>query len=208
MGIFKRRAAKAGHTRSKQAGLGNQEEARPHRVTMELARAEILAAMLAKSRAARAVAVADLLAAMYLDNWDHLSQFWNNPEEIEPFLKTLCSVSPQRWHRWLLEYEDEHAANGGRQGFSFRVIPKNKIFRGRAPGKSRDLEGVLRRAGQISPFRDKVTETGIPILTSECVLLAMAKDGESEVGRRLFLSGLNLARLELAARTPKHAPLR
>ena len=208
MGIFKRQGAKAPRARLRQAGLGNQVEARPHRVTMELARAEKLASMLAKSRAARAVAVADFLAAMYLDNWDHLSQYWNEPEEIEPFLRTLCSVSPQRWHRWLLEYEDGHAANDGQRRLRFRGTPKNKTSPVRAPGKSRDLEGVLHRAGQISPFREKTPENGVPILTSECVLLAMAKDTESEVGRRLLLSGLNLARLEVAARMPKHAPRR
>ena len=164
--------------------------------------------MLAKSRAARAVAVADFLAAMYLDNWDHLSQFWNEPEEIEPFLRKLCSVSPQRWHRWLLEFEDGQGAKIAGRRIRFRGALKDKVSQVRAPGKSRDLEGVLRRAGQISPLREKAAENGVPILTSECVLLAIARDTESEVGRRLFLSGLNLGRLEIAARTPKHAPLR
>lgn len=208
MGIFKRRAANAPRTRLKLAGLGNQEETGPHRVTLELARAETLASMLAKSRASRAVAVMDFLAAMYLDNWDHLSQYWNNPEEIEQFLRTLCSVSPQRWHRWLLEFEDQQGAAGARRKIPFRGAAKNKTAPARAPGKSRDLEGLLRRAGQISPFREKTEGNGAPILTSECVLLAMARDTESEVGRRLLLSGLNPARLEIALRAPKHAPRR
>ena len=208
MGIFKRRAAKAPRTRWRPAGLGNQETTGPHRVTLEVARAETLASMLARSRAARAVAVMDFLAAMYLDNWDHLSQYWNNPEEIEQFLRTLCSVSPQRWHRWLLEFEDEQGAASGRGKLRFGGAAKKKVEAVRAPGKSRDLEGLLRRAGEISPYREKTEGDGVPILTSECVLLAMARDTESEVGRRLLLSGLNPARLEIALRAPKHAPRR
>lgn len=206
MGIFKRRAAKAPRTRLRQAGLGNQAEAGPHRVTLELARAETLACMLAKSRASRAVAVMDFLAAMYLDNWDHLSQYWTNPEEIEQFLRTLCCVSPQRWHRWLLEFEDQQEPKAGRRKLRLRGAAKNKTAQVRAPGRSRDLEGLLRRAGQISPFHVIAEGNGVPILTSECVLLAMAKDTDSEVGRRLLLSGLNLAQLEIALRAPKHAP--
>ncbi len=208
MGIFKRQAGKAPRTRMKQAGLGNQEETGPLRVTLELARAETLASMLAMSRASRAVAVMDFLAAMYLDNWDHLSQYWNNPEEIEEFLRTLCIVSPQRWHRWLLDFEDQQGAAGARLKLRFRGAAKNKTVPLRAPGKSRDLEGLLRRAGEISPFREKAEGNGAPILTSECVLVAMVKDSESEVGRRLLLSGLNLARLEIALRAPKHTPRR
>lgn len=208
MGIFKRRAAKSPRTRLRQAGLGNQGATGPHRVTLELARAETLAGMLARSRASRAVAVMDFLAAMYLDNWDHLSQYWNEPEEIEQFLRTLCSVSPQRWHRWLFEFEDKQGAAGARRKLPFRGATKNKAAPVRAPGKSRDLEGLLRRAGQISPFHEIAKGIGVPILTSECVLLAMARDTDSEVGRRLLLSGLNPARLEIALRTPKHAPRR
>jgi hypothetical protein len=44
-----------------------------HRLTKDLARAESLAEMLAHSRAANAVEVADLLAGMYIYDWERLS---------------------------------------------------------------------------------------------------------------------------------------
>jgi hypothetical protein len=47
----------------------------------------------------------------------------------------------------------------------------------------------------------------IPILTCECVLLAIAKRTDSEIGHRLVAAGLNVGELEQAARNPRHAPL-
>ena len=44
-----------------------------HRLTKDLSRAETLATMLAQSRAARVIEVADLLAAMYIYDWERLS---------------------------------------------------------------------------------------------------------------------------------------
>ncbi len=51
----------------------------------DLERAQTLATMLAHSRAARAVEVADLLAGMYIYDWERLSQFWEDQDEIEHF---------------------------------------------------------------------------------------------------------------------------
>ena len=46
-----------------------------HRLTKDLSRAETLATMLAQSRAGRVVEVADLLAGMYIYDWERLSKY-------------------------------------------------------------------------------------------------------------------------------------
>ena len=50
----------------------------PHRLTMDMARAESLATMMAHSRAASTVEVADLLAGMYIYEWERLSKYWDD----------------------------------------------------------------------------------------------------------------------------------
>ena len=78
-----------------------------HRITRDLEQAQTLATMLAHSRAARVVEVADLLAGMYIYDWERLSQVWEDQDEIETFLQQICRISPQRWHHWIQDY-DEH----------------------------------------------------------------------------------------------------
>src|SRR5271163_359885 len=119
MGIFGRKKGKA--TRRKSDAKSSRPEfvrlngARKltpestieHRLTKDLSRAETLATMLAQSRAARVVEVADLLAGMYIYDWERLSKYWEDQDEIETFLQQICRISPQRWHHWIQDY-DEH----------------------------------------------------------------------------------------------------
>jgi hypothetical protein len=77
------------------------------RFTIGLTRAEQLAMMVAKSRAAKTVEVADMLAGMYIYEWDRLSRFWAEHEEIEEFLRRICSMSPQRWNYWIEFYDKQ-----------------------------------------------------------------------------------------------------
>jgi hypothetical protein len=179
------------------------------RWTKELARTVNLAVMLAKSRALRSISAADFLAAMYLNHWDGLANYWEDSGEIEKYLETLCRVSPQRWHKWLLEYEASRKEQ--EKELKGRIELGRKKSERRTAGDglllSRELESVLRRAGRISPGRERQEGRTIPILTSESVLLAMAREWESQVGRRLEATGLDVERLERAAKDPKRAPI-
>jgi hypothetical protein len=184
------------------AAAGQSENTLQHRLTKELDRVNGLALMLASSRASHAVDVPDFLAAMYLNDWDRLERFWADPAPIERYLRTLCQVSPQRWHKWIQEYEAARQARERRSRRKFSLRKKNRQpsnHAGELP-PSRGLQSVLRRAGRIAPGRDRLPERSIPILTSECVLLAMARDTDSAVGRRLASTGLNLEKLEREAR--------
>jgi hypothetical protein len=166
-----------------------------HRLTTNLARAESLARMLAASRASAVVEVADYLAGMYIYEWERLSKFW------------LCQISPQRWHQWIEFYDRERREEDGRT--SNRPLASSKVAKtdGEAPLASRDLNSILRKAEDIAPHHDSYEGRSIPILTSECVLLAIANNEGSSIGQTLRESGLDVASLEQAARNPKHAPL-
>jgi len=180
----------------------------PCRLTKELDRTARLAVMLAKSRALRSISAADFLAAMYLNHWERLERYWDEPTEIETYIVSLCRVSPQRWHKWLLEYEasrldgETHRSRKISLGRRQERETQNDGF-----GLSRELQSVFRRAARITPGRERHGEKTIPILTSESVLLAMARDTVSELGQRLALSGLNIDKLERSAKDPRKAPI-
>lgn len=221
---------------------GEDSEARvERRFTIGLTRAEQLAMMVAKSRAAKTVEVADMLAGMYIYEWDRLSRFWAEHEEIEEFLRRICSMSPQRWNYWI-EFYDKRRQAGMELSFyqrARRAVRKNvpagltrasgasrwwtggprrasedaawnspiDALDGEARlGRSTELEEILQAAGMISPFRDEAAGREVPVLTSECVLLCIAINTDSEVSRKLRETGLDLAALERVARDPRRAP--
>jgi hypothetical protein len=189
---------------------GHERAAIAHRVTQDLARAENLAVMVAKSRASSVVDVVDLLAGMYIYDWERLGRYWSEPEQIESFLQNMCQISPQRWHHWMETYD--------RKQHDERKAGLQRILRSRTRGKgdapeaapiySSELASVLRSAAEMAPHHDQVDGRSIPILTCECVLLCIARINESELAHRLKASGLDLGNLEKDARFPKHAPLK
>lgn len=179
-----------------------------HRLTQDLARAEGLATMLAKSRAASAIEVADLLAGMYLYDWERLGKYWDSEEQVELFLQHICRISPQRWHRWMELYDRKRTEE--QKTWAQRILGplKKKSRAGDAPlERSTELQTIFRKAEEIAPHHDRSEGRTIPILTCECVLLCIAKNAESEISHRLVASGLDVLKLERDARFPKHAPL-
>jgi hypothetical protein len=177
-----------------------------HRLTKELARAESLALMLAMSRAAAVVDVADYLAGIYIYDWERLSKFWDSQDAIGQYLQGICRISPQRWHHWI-EFYDKERREENRRGRKFFASTKDLAPDSRTLSQSRELQSILRRAEAIAPHNDTFEGRRIPILTTECVLLSIARDEDSEIGAKLRETGLDVARLEQAARNPRHAPL-
>jgi hypothetical protein len=185
------------------------------RLTVGLARAEQLALMLAQSRAARFVEVADMLAGMYIYEWDRLSRFWEDRGDVEGLLRRICSISPQRWHHWIELYdkqrreeEKELTSPVRRLGLGSQSPEGDTLDEEVKLRRSIELERLLQSAGEISPFRDDLDGRAIPVLTTECVLLCIARSTQSEISRKLRETGLDLAALERAARDPRRAPPR
>jgi hypothetical protein len=202
-------------TKAGDAPDGTENFRAERRFTVGLARAEQLALMLAHSRAARFVEVADMLAGMYIYEWDRLSRFWEDRGDVEELLRRICSISPQRWHHWIELYdkqrheeEKELTSPVRRLGRGSKSLDGDTLDQeGKLP-RSVELERLLESAGEISPFRDDLDGRAIPVLTAECVLLCIARNAESDVSRNLRETGLDLAALERAARDPRRAPPR
>jgi hypothetical protein len=191
---------------SARAISGNEREI-THRLTKNLARSESLARMLAASRASAVVEVADYLAGMYIYEWERLSRFWEERDEIEGFLQRICQISPQRWHQWIEFYDRERREEDARKPRRLFGSSEPMKTDGQTPAASRELNSILRRAEEIAPHHDSYEGRSIPILTSECVLLSIVKNEGSAISQTLRVTGLDVAGLEQAARNPKHAPL-
>ena len=211
MKMFKRKSVRRANSRptiSPDVGDSANRAMLSHRLTRDLVRAEKLAQMLATSRAAAVVDVPDFLAGMYIYEWERLSRFWEEHDEIEELLQRICQISPQRWHHWI-EFYDEKRKEADKKPNLFFPEPKESDKKNAKPlPRSAELELVLRNSEAIAPHHDTVNGRVIPILTSECVLLCIAFNDGSEIGRRLRETGLDISLLEKAARNPRHAPLR
>jgi hypothetical protein len=185
------------------------------RLTVGLLRASQLATMVARSRAAAQVEVADLLAGLYIYEWERLASFWPDRDAIEDFLLRICSISPQRWNHLIEGYDRQRREEQAEASSPWRRLmqrtrsaPSQKSTDGDPLPYSSELERVLRSSADISPFRDDLGGQAIPVLTSECVLLCIACNDESELGPSLRATGLDVPALERAARDPRRVPHR
>ncbi len=178
------------------------------RLTRDLLRAMELANMLATSRASSLVEVSDVLVGMYIDNWERISRFWESTAEISKAFQQLCQISGPRWQKWMGDYDAMRAQFQENR----KLTPPPHSAPVNANGEanldiSSELKHVFRAADKIAPYSDRLDKALLPIVSSECLLLCIAQDATSTVGRRLLATGLDLSALEKSVRYPKHAPI-
>jgi len=200
-------------TRKTTPGDNAAQPASPRRLTRDLTRAVQLAMMLAHSRASEILEVSDLLAGLYMDDWDRISRFWESTDDIEQTMRQLCRISPQRWNYWLEYYSEIRGSKKKwweamglplhlRKKKDEREIPMGRFFQ-----FSSELAAVFKEADEIAPFQDRIGTRSVPIVSSECVLYAIAQNARSTIGRKLLATGLDVAALEQAARFPRRPPV-
>ena len=146
---------------------------------MDMARAESLATMMAHSRAASAVEVADLLAGMYMYEWDRLAKYWDDEEKVEPYLQQICRISPQRWHYWIEFHHKQRAAEIEPKKWKLPLGAKKSSSAEPKLAHSAELMAIWAAAEAAAPTSDMVDGRVIPVLTLECVLFAIAEPDES-----------------------------
>ncbi|HXA56921.1 MAG TPA: hypothetical protein VNU84_05755 [Candidatus Acidoferrum sp.] len=214
----KKRAQDGVRSRQNRTANGGEQDKATHRVTLDLSRAKELAAMLASSRASRFVEITDLLAGLYLYEWDRLSAYWpeENREDVEEMMRDICRISPQRWNYWIQLYDTRRKESEPKPRWKRLGKRIDGNAESPAPIPSARLENVFRIAEKVSPFRDPrprpekggPNANALPVLTSECVLLCIAKFMSTDAGKKLHQSGLNIELLERAVIDPKRSPLR
>ena len=195
----------------------SQGEESSHRLTLDLSRAMDLAAMLASSRASKFIEISDLLAGLYIYEWERLSGYWpeENREQVETLLRDICQISPQRWNYWITLYDKQRRDAEPQPPWKSLRKTKPASPQVEPPAPSASLKSAFDAAELISPFRDpgrggekQDRGTAIPVVTAECLLLCITKYTVSETGKRLAASGLEIAQLERAVIDPRRSPLR
>ncbi|HEY6466038.1 MAG TPA: hypothetical protein VIY69_08610 [Candidatus Acidoferrales bacterium] len=197
-----------------EAALGSST----HRLTLDLSRAMELATMLASSRASQFIEITDLLAGLYIYEWDRLAGYWpeENREHVEVMLREICQISPQRWNYWITLYDSQRKEAEPQPRWKHFGKAKQQNRPNSLPVPSTTLRAVFEAAEWLTPFHDsgakedmKVQEgEAVPVVNTECILLCMARYTSSEVGKKLTHSGLEIDQLERAVLDPKRSPLR
>ena len=104
MKIFGRKGTTDANRRERAAKQKQGQPSASHRVTLDLYRAEVLASMMAKSRSSDSVEVTDLLAGMYISNWERISRYWEDSKQEEnrdASAKDLPDEPSEVWHSWI-----------------------------------------------------------------------------------------------------------
>jgi hypothetical protein len=182
-----------------EAKQNSHEQAIAHRLTLDLSRADKFAAMVANSRASHVIEVPDLLAGMYIHNWDRLSRYWMEEEHdrVEEIFRHACQISPARWNSWMQQY-DKRRRDSNKRINSLPFLRKlgNEPIVEHPLQRSPELNAIFKQAGELAPFHDHSDGRKIPILTSECVLLCIVRNRKSDISRRLAGSGIDVPQLE------------
>jgi hypothetical protein len=186
-----------------------------HEDTRDLRWAKTFASLIAFTNLRDELHVSDLLAGIYVANWERVSEFWAHARQFEDLVAEHCDWSEPRWLTWQ---RWEHESMNEREGFRF---PLTLWFRGKKLGKRRFF-GTMFRASQewkqvfesaehmtphtvVSPapwLKGRV----MPLLTPEVMILALTRTEGISIGDRLRKSGLMIEKLEEAAMRPIQSP--
>lgn len=176
-----------------------------HTDTRHLRWAAAFSALIAFCKNRDEMIPSDLLAGIYVANWERLSKFWPQPELFEDFIAEHCDWSEPRWLTWQRWYDESRNAPRSSR-FQLRYLQRGKWKRFGKPrligsqfSQSPDLKRLFEAGEKLTPH--EVLEHGrkLPLLTPEIMLLAFVRTDSIPLGRHLQNNGLMVDKLEEAA---------
>ncbi|HWZ54490.1 MAG TPA: hypothetical protein VNZ63_00365 [Verrucomicrobiae bacterium] len=181
-----------------------------HMDTRHLRWATTFAMVVAYSTWREEVTASDLLAGLYVANFERISLFWPHPEYLEDFIAEYCDWSEPRWATWE-RYHEEHRRSARRYSILRWFGPLGRVtIRGKKQPRrfvgfrfhySPDCNLVFETAEKLTPYTAKApfSDKTVPLLTPEIVLLAFLRTEALPLGKSLRDSGLIVEQLEKAA---------
>lgn len=174
-----------------------------HIESRHLRTANMISMVIAHAKQQRQIQLRDLIAGIYVGNFERILRLWPDAATFEDFVAEHCDWSEHRlqtWDRW--NYESQHPSRTISILFTprFFQIRRRHTFTGKTFGRSDDLKRVYSTAEEISP--NKVTHpvgVTVPLITPEVFLVATVRTDGIELGTRLRDSGIELAALEQVA---------
>lgn len=180
------------------------EQTRPsisHAESRHLRMAKTISMVIAHAKRQKDIQLRDLIAGIYVANFERIVRFWPDAATFEDFIAEHCDWSEHRlatWDRW--NYELQHPPRTISIPFTTRFfqIRRKHTFTGKMFGFSDELKRVYSTAEQLSPNR--VTSFGrvVPLITPELFLVATVRT-EGNLGDRLRDSGIEVGVLERVA---------
>jgi len=173
-----------------------------HAESRHLRMAKTISMVIAHAKQQKEIQLRDLIAGIYVANFERILRFWPDAAAFEDFVAEHCDWSEHRlltWDRW--NYELQHPPRTISVPFTrwFYQIPRKHTFAGKMFGLSDELKRVYSTAEQLSP--NKVTSFGrvVPLITPELFLVAAVRTEGIELGAQLRDSGIELRALEQVA---------
>lgn len=151
----------------------------------------------------------DLIAGIYVANFERILRFWPDAAIFEDFVAEHCDWSEHRlmtWDRW--NYELLHPPRTISIPFTSRFfsVRRKHTFSGKMFGFSDELKRVYSTAGRISPNKVTSFDQIVPLITPELFLLATVRTEGVELGQRLKDAGIHLRTLEEVASQQLESP--
>lgn len=171
--------------------------------------AALIGMVIAHTKQQSEVQLGDMIAGIYVANFERVLRFWPDAATFEDFVAEHCNWSENRlstWDRWTYE-QMRHPFSIGipftRWFFSFR---SKRTFTGKMFAFSDELKQVYSTIEQLSPNKVTMFERVVPLITPELFLLATTRTEGVELGKRMIEAGLRLSELEQAALKVVEAP--
>jgi hypothetical protein len=165
--------------------------------------ATTISMVIAHAKQEKEIQLRDLIAGIYVGNFERILRFWPDAATFEDFVAEYCDWSEHRlatWDRW--NYEMRHPPRTLSIPFTARFfqIRRKHTFARKMFGLSDELKRAYSKAEELSP--NKVTHPVgriVSLITPEVFLVATIRTKGVELGARLRDSGLEVAALEQVA---------
>lgn len=164
--------------------------------------ASMISMVIADAKQQKEIQLRDVVAAIYVANFERILRFWPNAAVFEDFIAEHCGWSEHRlttWDRWT--YNTNHPPRTVTIPFSRRFFqtPRKHTIHGKTFKESEDLKHVISTAAKLTPNKVESFGRALPLITPELFLFATTRTEDVELSGKLANSGLRLDLLEEAA---------
>lgn len=185
--------------------MASTEQTRPpisHAESRHLRMAKTMSMVIAHAKQQKEIQLRDLIAGIYVANFERIVRFWPDTATFEDFIAEHCDWSEHRlltWHRW--NYELQHPPRTISIPFTARFfqIPRKHTFAGKVFSLSDELKRVYSTAEQLSVNRVTSFGCAVPLITPELFLVATVRSEGIYLAAPIRDSGIELNTLERIA---------
>jgi len=170
-----------------------------HGLSRQMRMASTISMVIADAKGQKAIQLRDLIAAIYVANFDRVLRFWPDAATFEDFIAEHCDWTECRfttWNRWT--YNELHPPRTISIPFTGRFfqIRRKYTIAGKLFTHSDELNRVYATAEALSPNKVPALRSDVSFITPELFLLATVRTDGVDLGTKMAKSGLRVELLE------------